>query len=184
MRYAATYSLQSTVGRRVALHVEVDLPLSLEKDDLVDRYVVVVKGDAEGQPTQLGGFKTTDLVAALGARGDMKPVNVWGPEKLYMGTSADSSEWGTGGDCDRWALPFRLKFRDLRNSRAIYELRPCDAGPDTASALKNDEGELMMLTIGGEKRAFLIAVIEAVHTESPPWSSFVVIEMKSGDSKP
>ena len=83
--------------------------------------------------------------------------------------------WGNT-ECRGESMPFEIEAVRF-NGFADYDLRRCDAADgaeaDLTSSLDNDAGELVELTIEGERRSFLIAVVGADHQNEPLWSSFL-----------
>ena len=77
-------------------------------------------------------------------------------------------------------MPFQIEVVRF-SGFADYDLRRCNAAPgaqpDHSSSLRSGQGELVLLTIQGQPRSFLIAVVAADHQSNPPWSTFFAVEM-------
>ena len=95
-----------------------------------------------------------------------------------------AQRWGNRV-CRGASMPFEIvvvRFAGFTD----YDLRQCDAAegdaPDYSSSLDNHSGELVELTIEGQRRTFLVGIVAADHrpnSNEPPWSTFFVIEMVS-----
>ena len=152
-----------------------NLPLKLVPEPSNDNYLVTGAGTETGPG--LGYVSAQDLISAVGAFG-LQPGTGYG-------FSAPPSR--RGNTMFRGAsMPFEIEA--IRFSGfADYDLRRCDAQesapPDHSSSLASGDGELVTLTIEGERRSFLIAVVAAdqrANPNEPPWSTFFVTEMISG----
>ena len=167
------------------------LPLKLVSEEGNDRYLVLGTRAEVGQG--LGYVRARDLISAVGSIG-WKPGTVYGFQRLYLAREGElppdmERQWGNTV-CRGESMPFVIEAVRFRGF-ADYDLRRCDAAegaePDHSSSLASGDGELVELTIEGERRSFLIAVVAADHRSplerpdpnEPPWSTFLVIEMES-----
>ena len=159
------------------------LPLKLTSEEGNERYLVL--GTAATATQAIGYVPVRDLISAMDSIG-WQPGRIYGPQRLYLSTEDElppnmERRWGNT-ECRGESMPFEIEAVRF-NGFADYDLRRCDAAdgaePDHTSSLDNDVGELVELTIEGERRSFLIAVVGADHQNEPLWSSFLVIEMQS-----
>ena len=159
------------------------LPLKLAEEEDNDRYLVMGDGAEQG----LGYVSLRDVINAAGSSGGMTPGKVYGFKRLHLPRSEELApdkprQWGNKGPCLGKSLPLLLEVVHFADGFAKYDLTVCGAGegepPAHQSSLASGDGELVWLTIEGRRRAFLIAVVGANHQETPPWSTFLVVEMK------
>ncbi len=134
----------------------------------------------------LGYVSARDLIDAVGSSG-LRPQTIYGVQRLYLAKDGDLSQgmdrrWGNT-ECRGLSMPFQIEVVRF-NGFADYDLRRCDAEagapPNHSSSLRSGEGELVLLTILGQQRSFVIAVVGADHRSSTPWSAFLAIEMVAG----
>ena len=164
-----------------------NLPLKLVPEPSNDNYLVTGARTETGPG--LGYVSAQDLISAVGAFG-LQPGTGYGFQRLHLATEGGLPDgmvrrWGNTM-CRGASMPFEIEA--IRFSGfADYDLRQCDAQesapPDHSSSLASGDGELVTLTIEGERRSFLIAVVAADHRANPnepPWSTFFVTEMISG----
>ena len=164
-----------------------NLPLKLVPEPDNDNYLVMGAGAETG--SGLGYVSALDLISAVSAFG-LQPGTGYGFQRLHLATEGELPygmvrRWGNT-TCRGASMPFEIEA--LRFNRfADYDLRRCDAPegapPDHSSSLASGDGELVTLTIEGNRRSFLIAVVAADHRVNPyepPWSTFFVTEMISG----
>lgn len=150
----------------------------------------IVKGRSADEP--LGVIARDDIADTVGII-DSNPIAIWGPRSLYMpkGDVALSDDqttaWGNNV-CSGTALPLRIRVVKLGlveehegEGHTHFEVTPCNSSDESdirKSSLKSDQGEKFEIEFDGQKkRTFIIAVISADHTITPPWSRFVVIEL-------
>lgn len=164
-----------------------NLPLKLVPEPNNDNYLVMGAGTETGPG--LGYVSAPDLVSAVGAIG-LQPGTGYGFQRLHLATDGELPDgmvrrWGNT-TCRGASMPFEIEALRF-NGFADYDLRRCDATegapPDHSSSLASGDGELVTLTIEGNRRNFLIAVVAADHRANPnepPWSTFFVTEMVSG----
>ena len=159
------------------------LPFKLTSEEGNERYLVL--GAAATAEQAIGYVPVRDLISAMDSIG-WQPGTIYGPQRLYLTTEGElppnmERRWGNT-ECRGESMPFEIEAVRF-NGFADYDLRRCDAADgaeaDLTSSLDNDAGELVELTIEGERRSFLIAVVGADHQNEPLWSSFLVIEMQS-----
>ena len=130
--------------------------------------------------------------AWIGGSIEMKPATVYGFRRLYISRGDElpigmERRWGNT-ECRGESMPFEIEAVRFENEFTFYDLRRCDttqrAKADHSSALQSHRAELVELEIEGNERSFVIAVLAVDHRSSsdlnsPPWSTFLVIEMES-----
>lgn len=156
-----------------------NLPLKLVSEPTNDNYLVMGAGTETGPG--LGYVSALDLVSAVGAVG-LQPGTGYGFQRLHLARDGELPDgmvrrWGNT-TCRGASMPFEIEALRF-NGFADYDLRRCDAPegapPDHSSSLASGDGELVTLTIEGNRRSFLIAVVAADHRANlnePPWSTF------------
>lgn len=167
--------------------ISASLPLKLASEEGNDRYMVLGTAASAGQA--IGYVSARDLISAINSIG-WRPGTVYGFRRLHLSNEGELPQgmvrrWGNTV-CRGQSMPFEIEVVRL-SGFTDYDLRRCNAAeggaPDYSSSLDNHSGELVELTIEGERRSFLIGVVAADHRPNPnepPWSTFFVIEMVSG----
>ena len=188
---AFTDPVSDEIVKIVQRPISASLPLKLASEEGNERYLVLGTGASSEQG--IGYVPVRDLISAMDSIG-WQPGIIYGPQRLYLTTEGElppgmERRWGNR-ECRGESMPFEIEAVRFHGF-ADYDLRRCDAAEgaevDHSSSLDNDDGELVELTIEGERRSFLIAVVGADHRppqehsnqNEPPWSSFLVIEMES-----
>ena len=188
---AFTDPVSDEIVKIVQRPMSASLPLKLASEEGNERYLVLGTGASSEQG--IGYVPVRDLISAMDSIG-WQPGIIYGPQRLYLTTEGElppgmERRWGNR-ECRGESMPFEIEAVRFHGF-ADYDLRRCDAAEgaevDHSSSLDNDDGELVELTIEGERRSFLIAVVGADHRppqehsnqNEPPWSSFLVIEMES-----
>ena len=162
------------------------LPLKLAAQEENDRYLVLGSAASAGQA--IGYVSARDLISAMNSIG-WQPGTVYGFQRLHLSSEGELPQgmvqrWGNTA-CRGESMPFEIEVVRI-SGFTDYDLRQCDAAegvaPDYSSSLDNHSGELVELTIEGQRRSFLVGIVAADHRPSsnePPWSTFFVIEMVS-----
>ena len=160
------------------------LLLKLAREEENGRYVVL--GTSAETEQGLGYVSASDLIDAVRSSG-FRPETIYGVQRLYLAKDGElpqemDQRWGNT-ECRGLSMPFQIEVVRF-NGFADYDLRRCDAEagapPDHSSSLRSGEGELVLLTILGQQRSFVIAVVGADHRSNTPWSAFLAIEMGAG----